>query len=64
MLVNDTIAAIATGMGNAGVGIIRISGKNAVEVASKVFRQGKCSFFCAVSVTIHWSPFSFFRMMG
>ena len=38
MLVNDTIAAIATGMGNAGVGIIRISGKNAVEVASKVFR--------------------------
>ena len=31
MLVNDTIAAIATGMGNAGVGIIRISGKNAVE---------------------------------
>ena len=37
MLVNDTIAAIATGMGNAGVGIIRISGKNAVEVASKVF---------------------------
>ena len=39
MLVNDTIAAIATGMGNAGVGIIRISGKNAVEVASKVFRR-------------------------
>ena len=38
MLVNDTIAAIATGMGNAGVGIIRISGKNAVEVVSKVFR--------------------------
>ena len=35
MLVNDTIAAIATGMGNAGVGIIRISGKNAVEALLK-----------------------------
>lgn len=37
MFINDTIAAIATGMGNAGVGIIRISGKNAIEVAEKVF---------------------------
>ncbi len=34
----DTIAAIATGMGNAGIGIVRISGKEAVTIAGKVFR--------------------------
>ena len=32
----DTIAAIATAMGNSGIGIVRISGENAVEVAEKV----------------------------
>lgn len=37
MFLNDTIAAIATGMGNAGIGIIRISGSAAVETAEKVF---------------------------
>ena len=37
MFVNDTIAAIATGMGGAGVGIIRISGRDAIETANKVF---------------------------
>lgn len=35
----DTIAAIATAMGNSGIGIVRISGENAVEVAEKVFRE-------------------------
>lgn len=38
MLNKDTIAAIATGMNNAGVGIIRISGDCALEVADRVFR--------------------------
>ena len=33
----DTIVAIATAMGNSGIGIVRISGENAVEVAEKVF---------------------------
>ena len=32
----DTIAAIATGMSNSGIGIIRISGTDAVEVADKL----------------------------
>ena len=32
---NDTIAAIATGMGNSGIGIIRISGDKAIEIADK-----------------------------
>ena len=41
----DTIAAIATAMGNSGIGIVRISGENAVEVAEKIFREpGKKSF--------------------
>ncbi|MBQ9608345.1 MAG: tRNA uridine-5-carboxymethylaminomethyl(34) synthesis GTPase MnmE [Lachnospiraceae bacterium] len=36
-MMNDTIAAIATGMGNSGIGIIRISGKRAIEIADKIF---------------------------
>ena len=36
---NDTIAAIATGMTQAGIGIIRISGTDAFGVADKVFRS-------------------------
>ena len=33
----DTISAIATATGNAGIGIIRISGENALRVADKIF---------------------------
>ena len=39
MLIKDTIAAIATGLSESGVGIIRISGKDAVEVGDKLFRS-------------------------
>ena len=39
MLMNDTIAAIATGLSQSGVGIIRISGNDAVEVGNKLFRS-------------------------
>ena len=34
----DTIAAIATGMGNAGIGIVRISGSEAVQIADWIFK--------------------------
>ena len=34
----DTIAAIATAMTNSGIGIIRISGEEAIEVADKMIR--------------------------
>lgn len=34
----DTIAAIATGSGEAGIGIVRISGPEAITVAERVFR--------------------------
>ncbi len=35
---NDTIAAIATGMGCSGIGIIRISGSDAIYIADKIFK--------------------------
>ena len=51
----DTIAAIATAMGNSGIGIVRISGENAVEIAEKVFRApGKKKLSEAASHTIHY----------
>lgn len=34
----DTIAAIATPLGNAGVGIIRVSGSNAISVVDPIFK--------------------------
>lgn len=39
MFLSDTIAAISTGMTNSGIGIIRISGNSAFEVADRVFRS-------------------------
>lgn len=39
ILRNDTIAAISTAVSNSGIGIIRISGEQAVEVADRVFRK-------------------------
>ncbi|MCR5509113.1 MAG: tRNA uridine-5-carboxymethylaminomethyl(34) synthesis GTPase MnmE [Lachnospiraceae bacterium] len=38
MQITDTIAAISTGMNNAGIGIIRISGVRSFEIASRIFR--------------------------
>jgi len=35
---NDTIAAVATAYGEGGIGIVRISGSNAVAVAERIFR--------------------------
>lgn len=35
----DTIAAIATAMHDSGIGIIRVSGDNAVEIVNKVYRN-------------------------
>lgn len=36
----DTIAAIATGLSNAGISIIRISGEDAIKIADRLFRPG------------------------
>ena len=37
MMKEDTIAAIATFPGNAGINIIRISGDNALNIAENIF---------------------------
>jgi len=37
METNDTIAAIATGLGDSGIGIVRLSGPEALRVVDKIF---------------------------
>ncbi|OGP90185.1 MAG: tRNA uridine-5-carboxymethylaminomethyl(34) synthesis GTPase MnmE [Deltaproteobacteria bacterium RBG_19FT_COMBO_43_11] len=46
MLRQDTIAAIATPFGTAGIGIIRLSGPQAYEIAQRIFKPAKkkCSW--------------------
>ena len=38
---NDTIAAIATAMSSSGIGIIRISGEEAIPISDKIFHPKK-----------------------
>lgn len=56
MVNTDTIAAIATAMGNSGIGIVRISGEEAVKIADRVFRLkgGKEKLADQKSHTIHY----------
>ena len=39
LFIDDTIAAIATAPGEGGIGIIRISGSNSLEVAEEIFKS-------------------------
>ncbi len=41
MKITETIAAISSSAGNSGIGIIRISGDEAIEVADRVFKSHK-----------------------
>ena len=41
MFTDDTIAAISTPLGEGGIGIIRLSGKDAIQIAEKTFRSLK-----------------------
>ena len=52
----DTIAAIATAMSNSGIGVIRISGEDAVEIADKIYRSknGKKKLSNQKTHTIHY----------
>lgn len=34
----ETIAAIATAQGQGGIGVIRISGEEAIDIADKIFK--------------------------
>jgi len=49
----DTIAAIATPPGEGGIGIIRISGPDAIAIADKVFRGRNC-LVEATTHTVHY----------
>jgi len=40
-VIDDTIAAISTPIGSAGIGIVRLSGKRAVTIAESIFRGKK-----------------------
>jgi tRNA modification GTPase len=50
---NDTIAAIATPMGEAGIAIVRVSGSGAIDIVNSVFR-GKSMLKRAESHTIQF----------
>src|SRR5438876_473377 len=39
----DTIAAIATPLGEGGIGVIRVSGPQAIAIISKIFQKNKAS---------------------
>lgn len=56
MFLSDTIAAISTGMTNSGIGIVRISGSEALAVADAIFRsyKGKKKVSEMKSHTIHY----------
>ena len=49
----DTIAAISTGMTNSGIGIVRISGSEALEIADRVYK-GKETITEVPTHTIHY----------
>ena len=53
MIQQDTIAALVTAVGESSVGIIRISGPQAVSVAEKIYR-GSSDLQTAQSHTIHF----------
>lgn len=55
-MLNDTIAAIATALSDSGIGIVRISGDQALEIADSILRtKGGKKFISSVkSHTIHY----------
>ena len=53
MSVTDTIAAIITAPGRAAVGIIRLSGPEAVAIAGRLY-DGAVDLSTAASHTIHY----------
>ncbi len=43
-LYNSTIAAISTAMSNSGIGIVRMSGPEAFQIADRVYKGKKKSY--------------------
>ncbi len=57
MLLTDTIAAIATPIGEGGLAVLRISGSEALSVADRVFRaagKGRVPIAMAATHTVHY----------
>ncbi|NBH82712.1 tRNA uridine-5-carboxymethylaminomethyl(34) synthesis GTPase MnmE [bacterium C-53] len=56
MVSGDTIAAIATAMSQSGIGIVRVSGENAISIVNKIYRSksGKKTLNHVESHTIHY----------
>ncbi len=50
----DTIAAISTPPGEGGIGIVRLSGDEALEIADKVYKMGEKMLTDQPSHTIHY----------
>ncbi|GEK90806.1 tRNA uridine-5-carboxymethylaminomethyl(34) synthesis GTPase MnmE [Alkalibacterium kapii] len=50
----DTIAAISTPPGEGGIGIVRISGDEALEIADRVYKAGKKQLINQKTHTIHY----------
>lgn len=55
---SDTICAISTAISNSGIGIIRVSGDDAIEKVDKIF-SGKQSLLEAESHTVHYGHIVF-----
>jgi tRNA modification GTPase len=53
---DDVIAAIATPIGEGGISIIRLSGRNAIEIADRGFR-GKQSLASVPTHTVHFGSY-------
>ena len=53
MIEKDTIAAISTGLSEGGIGMIRISGDDAIEICDKIYK-GKQKLIDVESHTIHY----------
>lgn len=51
---SDTIAAISTAVSNSGIGIIRISGREAITIADRIFRNRKKKLSDVPSHTVHY----------
>ncbi|WP_090575633.1 tRNA uridine-5-carboxymethylaminomethyl(34) synthesis GTPase MnmE [Paenibacillus sp. OV219] len=52
-MIQDTIAAISTAVGEGGIAVIRVSGPDAVTESSKIFRS-KSDIAAAASHTVHY----------
>lgn len=50
----DTIAAIATAVSDSGIGIVRISGEDAIQVADRIYRSKNKKLSQVESHTIHY----------